>query len=112
MFDDTYKTLADRSKGLYTEKGSRFIALAFPVENEDQVKQYLADIRKSYYDARHHSYAYILGAEKMLIELMMMENLPVVPGDQSMDSCCLMILLMCLLLWSDISEGLNWVFPD
>ncbi len=64
MFDDTYKTLADHSKGLYTEKGSRFIALAFPVENEDQVKQYLADIRKSYYDARHHSYAYILGAEK------------------------------------------------
>ena len=64
MFEDTYKTLAANSKGVYTEKGSRFIGLAFPVENEEQVKQHLADIRKSFYDARHHCYAYILGAEK------------------------------------------------
>lgn len=64
MFDDTYKTLAANSKGLYTEKGSRFIGLAFSVQNEEEVKQQLADIRKSYHDARHHCYAYILGAEK------------------------------------------------
>ena len=64
MFDDTYKTLATNSKGIYTEKGSRFIGFAFPVEKEEEVKQHLADIRKSFYDARHHCYAYILGAEK------------------------------------------------
>jgi uncharacterized YigZ family protein len=65
MFTDTYKTLATNSKGVYTEKGSRFIGLAFPVENEEEVKRHLADIRKSFYDARHHCFAYILGAEKI-----------------------------------------------
>ena len=64
MFDDTYKTLATNSKGIYTEKGSRFIGFAFPVEKEEEVKQHLAGIRKSFYDARHYCYAYILGAEK------------------------------------------------
>ena len=64
MFDDTYKTLKTTSTGLYTEKGSKFIALAFPVQHEDEVKQHIAETKKSYYDARHHCYAYILGADK------------------------------------------------
>ena len=64
MFDDTYKTLKTTSKGLYTEKGSKFIAFAFPVCNEEEVKSHIATIKKNYYDASHHCYAYILGADK------------------------------------------------
>lgn len=64
MFDDTYKTIQRQSKGLYTEKGSRFIALAFPVQSEEEIKQLIAEIKKSHYDARHHCYAYILGHDK------------------------------------------------
>jgi uncharacterized YigZ family protein len=46
------------------EKGSKFIGLAFPVSTEEEVKNILNLLRKQYYDATHHCYAYILGADK------------------------------------------------
>jgi uncharacterized YigZ family protein len=58
---DEYKTLAGSSEGIYKEKGSRFIAHAYPVEGVQQVKVLLEDTRKKYHDARHHCYAYRLG---------------------------------------------------
>lgn len=64
MFDDTYRTLAAPSEGLYKEKGSKFLAFAFPVSSESEVRSHLDRIRKDYFDARHHCYAYILGADK------------------------------------------------
>lgn len=62
--EDTYRTIEAPSEGLYKEKGSKFIALAYPVYSEDEVKEVLTDLRKQYYDARHHCYAYSLGADK------------------------------------------------
>jgi len=64
MFDDTYRTLAAPSEGIYKEKGSKFLAFAFPVVSLDEVKAHLERLRKDYFDARHHCYAYILGADK------------------------------------------------
>lgn len=64
MFDYTYKTIEKESEGIYREKGSKFIALAFPVKNEDAVKERLSEVKRKYYDARHHCYAYILGPNK------------------------------------------------
>ena len=64
MFEDTYKTIARPSEGIYREKGSKFIALAFPVETEAEIKEKLAEIQKQYFDARHHCYSYILGPNK------------------------------------------------
>lgn len=64
MFDDTYKTLAVPSEGLYKEKGSKFLAFAYPVRTIDEVKAHLEQLRKDYFDARHHCYAYILGPRK------------------------------------------------
>jgi uncharacterized YigZ family protein len=58
---DTYKTIAMQSQGLYKEKGSKFIALAYPVLLEEDVKDILSDLRKQYHDARHHCYAYVMG---------------------------------------------------
>lgn len=64
MFDDTYKTIAAPSEGIYSEKRSKFIAYAFPVTSEQEVKQRLVEIQKKHWDARHHCYAYILGPNK------------------------------------------------
>lgn len=61
---DAYRTIAQPAEGLYKEKGSKFIALAFPVFTEDDIKETLSELRKQYYDARHHCYAYSLGADK------------------------------------------------
>ncbi|NVO09802.1 MAG: YigZ family protein [Bacteroidales bacterium] len=59
--EDTYKTISGKAEGLYKEKGSKFIALAYPVTSEEEVKEILALLRKEYHDARHHCYSYIIG---------------------------------------------------
>lgn len=64
MFNDTYRTIKGPAEGLYKEKGSKFLAFAFPVRSTDEVKQHLEALRKEYFDARHHCYAYILGPSK------------------------------------------------
>ncbi|MGK7390855.1 MAG: IMPACT family protein [Candidatus Cyclobacteriaceae bacterium M2_1C_046] len=61
---EKFKTIAGASSGEYKEKGSKFIAHAFPVENEDEVKERLDELRKKYYDARHHCYAFVLHADR------------------------------------------------
>lgn len=61
--NDTFKSLEAPSEGLYKEKGSKFLAFAYPVTSEEEVKRHLERIRKEYYDARHHCYAYRLGLE-------------------------------------------------
>jgi uncharacterized YigZ family protein len=58
---DTYYTISGKSQGIYKEKGSKFIALAYYVISEEQVKEVLQDLRREYYDARHHCFAYIIG---------------------------------------------------
>jgi len=58
---DTYKSIASRAEGLFKDNGSRFIALAYPVEEEEQVKDIVSSLRKEYHDARHHCYAYRIG---------------------------------------------------
>ncbi len=58
---DTYLSIAAQSEGLFKDQGSRFIALAYPVETEQQVKDIVSALRKQYHDARHHCYAYRLG---------------------------------------------------
>ena len=64
--NDTYITLNGNGDGLYKEKGSKFIASAFVVESEDDVKAALLESHKKYHDARHHCYAYIIGADKSI----------------------------------------------
>lgn len=69
MFDDTYLTIEEKSQGIYKEKGSKFIALAFPISNEENVKEIIKNIKKEYFDARHHCYAYIIGHDKSVFRM-------------------------------------------
>ena len=64
MTSDTYLTIAAPSEGIYTEKRSKFIAMALPVHTVDEVKTMLDTYQKKYYDARHVCYAYMLGPER------------------------------------------------
>ena len=61
---DTYRTIKQRSEGIFRDRGSKFLAFAFPVYTRDEIKKTLAELRKEYHDARHHCYAYRLGAAK------------------------------------------------
>ena len=62
--EDTYKTITELSEGIYTEKRSKFIAIAIPVRNVEEIKGYIEQYQKKYYDARHVCYAYMLGHER------------------------------------------------
>lgn len=64
LFEDTYLTIAQPCEGLYKDKGSKFIAFAYPVCNEEDIKKLLVDLRKEHFNARHHCYAFRLGADK------------------------------------------------
>jgi uncharacterized YigZ family protein len=59
---DAYKTIEISSEGLFKDKGSKFISYAFHVADEDQVKLIIQRIKKEHFSARHHCYAYRLGA--------------------------------------------------
>lgn len=58
---DTYQTIAAASEGIYKEKGSKFLAFAYPIFSEEEFKNHLAQLKKDYHDARHHCYAFKLG---------------------------------------------------
>lgn len=62
---DEFLTITDTpAEGFYSEKRSKFLAVAFHVTSEEEVKQYVAEFRKKYYDARHVCWAYMLGADR------------------------------------------------
>lgn len=62
---DEFLTITDTpAEGFYSEKRSKFLAFAFHVTSEEVVKQYVAEFRKKYYDARHVCWAYMLGADR------------------------------------------------
>lgn len=61
--DDTYKTIEAPAEAVFKDKSSRFLAFAWPVTREDEIKPLLEQLRKKYYDATHHCYAWRLGTE-------------------------------------------------
>ena len=64
MINDKYKEIQNKTTGIYKEKGSKFIAYAYPVYSEEEVKEKLEEVKKLEYAARHHCYAYILNPDK------------------------------------------------
>jgi len=65
-FVDEYLTISEPSQGLFKDRGSKFLAFAYPVANEQEIKQIQEQLRSEYHDARHHCYAYMLGPEKLV----------------------------------------------
>jgi len=62
----TYITIERPGEGIYTDKGSKFIGLAFPVAGEDDVKQALRQVKSEYKAARHYCYAFVIGPGREL----------------------------------------------
>lgn len=60
---DAYQTISSPSTGEFRDRGSKFLAYAFPVSNESDWQQYLEQVKKEHPKARHHCYAYRLGLD-------------------------------------------------
>jgi uncharacterized protein, YigZ family len=61
---DTFITLSGPSTGIYKEKKSKFLAFAYPVSTDEEIKKHLNDLKKDFFDARHHCFAYVLGINR------------------------------------------------
>jgi uncharacterized YigZ family protein len=66
MESDSYTTIKSPSQGIYKEKGSRFIAFAFPFSDQEEIKSIIDNIRKEHHEAKHHCYAYMIGQERLI----------------------------------------------
>ena len=64
LFDDTYKTIQAPAEGIFRDKGSKFIAYAFPFSHENDLKNIITDIKTAHSKARHHCYAYRLTPDR------------------------------------------------
>lgn len=61
---EKYLTVSKSVESTYKEKGSKFLSFLYPVTSVEEVKEYLTQLKKKYYDATHHCYAYIIGYDK------------------------------------------------
>ncbi len=64
LFEDTYKTIKAPVEGLFKDRGSKFLAYAYPIEHENEVKALVDNLRKEHFKAVHHCYAYRLGLDR------------------------------------------------
>lgn len=64
LFEDTYKTIKTPSEGLFKDRGSKFLAYAYPIEHENEVKPLVENLKKEHFKAVHHCYAYRLGLDR------------------------------------------------
>lgn len=66
MESDSYKTIKSPSNGIYKDKGSRFLAFAYPLSDQDEIKPIIDKLRKEHHEARHHCYAYMIGHDRLI----------------------------------------------
>jgi uncharacterized YigZ family protein len=64
MKEDLYKTIKSTSEGLFKDKGSKFLAFAYPFENESEIKNIIEPLRKEHFKAVHFCYAYRIGLDR------------------------------------------------
>ena len=63
LTDDTYLTIEAPSEGIFKDKGSKFLAYAYPVSSDIEVKSYIDILKKEHHSARHCCWAYRLGKD-------------------------------------------------
>jgi len=63
-FIDEYLTISEPFEGFFKDRGSKFLAFAYPVSTEEEIKAIQEQLRSDYHDARHHCFAYMLGKDK------------------------------------------------
>ena len=69
LFDDRYRTISEPIEGIFRDKGSKFIAYAYPIRNEEQVKEYISALKSEHTKARHHCWAFRLSPDKSVYRI-------------------------------------------
>lgn len=69
LFDDSYKTISQPAEGIFRDRGSKFLAYAFPVNSDAAVKDILAKLKSEHPKANHHCWAIRLGIDRSVFRV-------------------------------------------
>ena len=63
-FRDTFRTISKPSNEIiFKDRGSKFFGYSFPISSEEQAKEFIGNLKKDHYNARHWCYAWQLGED-------------------------------------------------
>ena len=66
METNGYRAVYEGGQGEIVEKKSRFIATVLPIETEEEALEFIAKMKKKYWDARHNCYAYVIDRKSVV----------------------------------------------
>ncbi|WP_231459624.1 MULTISPECIES: YigZ family protein [unclassified Pedobacter] len=69
LFDDSYKTINKPSEAIFRDKGSKFIAYAYPIRSDEEIKPIINALRTEHAKARHFCYAYRLTTDRSVFRV-------------------------------------------
>jgi uncharacterized YigZ family protein len=69
LFDDTYRTIQNPSEGIFADRGSKFLALAYPISTEQDLKPIIGKLKAEHAKANHHCWAMRLGIDRSVFKL-------------------------------------------
>ena len=69
LFDDTYKTIESTAVGIFRDKGSKFLAYAYPIHSETELKPLLQKLKSEHVKANHFCYAYRLTPDRSVFRV-------------------------------------------
>lgn len=69
LFDDTYRTIEKPAQGVFRDRGSKFLAFAFSLSGEAELKEILVRLKSEHPKANHHCWAFRLGTDRSVFRL-------------------------------------------
>ena len=69
LFEDTYRTIERPTEGIFRDRGSKFLAFAFPLSSENEPKNILSQLKTEHPKANHHCWAMRLGIDRSVFRL-------------------------------------------
>jgi len=69
LFEDTYFTIEEAAEGIFRDKGSKFIAYAYPFKDENKLKEIIGELKSLHPKARHHCWAYRLSPDRTVFRV-------------------------------------------
>ncbi|RYF93197.1 MAG: hypothetical protein EOO00_06480, partial [Chitinophagaceae bacterium] len=66
---ESYNTIGQASTAEFKDRGSKFIAHAYPISAVDEFKRYIDEVKKLHPKASHHCFAYRIGADKNIFRV-------------------------------------------
>lgn len=69
LFDDTYQTIAKPAEAIFRDKGSKFLAYAYPIRTETEIKDIIAKLKTEHPKANHHCWAMRLSPDRSVFRV-------------------------------------------